>query len=60
MATPTIIIGDQVLLGFAASRAKIEELLRVPVTEISAASKLSETAEERLPKRYPQSGCRKA
>ena len=27
-ATPTIVIGDEVLLGFAANRARIEELLR--------------------------------
>jgi hypothetical protein len=26
-ATPTIVIGDEVLLGFAANRARIEELL---------------------------------
>lgn len=28
MATPTILIGGQVLIGFAANRARIEELLR--------------------------------
>jgi len=27
-ATPTIVIGDEVLLGFAANRVRIEELLR--------------------------------
>lgn len=26
-ATPSIVIGDEVLLGFAANRARIEELL---------------------------------
>jgi glutaredoxin len=26
-ATPTIVIGDEVLLGFAANRARIEEVL---------------------------------
>ncbi len=26
-ATPTIVIGDEVLLGFAANRARIEELV---------------------------------
>jgi len=26
-ATPTIVIGDEVLLGFAANRARIDELL---------------------------------
>ena len=47
LATPTIIIGDQVLLGFAASRAKIEELLEKPVIETSAAPRLTESPEER-------------
>lgn len=27
MATPTIVIGDEVLLGFAANRSRIEALL---------------------------------
>lgn len=47
MATPTIVIGDEVLLGFAANRAKIEELLRKPLPEASATPTLKETDEER-------------
>ncbi|NLS79458.1 MAG: CoA-binding protein [Chloroflexi bacterium] len=33
MATPTIIIGNEVFVGFAANRAKIEERLRQPLGE---------------------------
>jgi hypothetical protein len=32
-ATPTIVIGHEVLLGFAANRARIEELLGQESTE---------------------------
>ena len=33
MATPTIIVGNEVFVGFAANRAKIEERLRQPLGE---------------------------
>lgn len=46
MATPTIVIGDQILVGFAANRAKLEELLKSPPAPISAPPRLVVSAEE--------------
>ena len=47
MATPTIIVADEVLLGFAANRSRIEELLRQTPSEISTAPQLPESGESR-------------
>lgn len=46
LATPTIVIGDQILVGFAANRARLEELLKSPLAAVSALPKLAVSAEE--------------
>ena len=47
MATPTIIFGNEVLLGFAANRARIEGLLRTPPQPADPRPQRRETQAER-------------
>ena len=47
MATPTIVFGNEVLLGFAANRARIEELLRMSPQPANPGPQRQETKAER-------------
>ena len=47
MATPTIVLGDEVLLGFASNRARIEALLRTPPESSAPMPQSQETESQR-------------